>query len=47
MPKHRPVGDGVTTIEIVDGNKLIEMFELHELGLNPITTYVVDQSRLF
>jgi len=34
--------DGVTPIEIVDGSKLVEMFELHELGLNSITTYDID-----
>lgn len=31
--------DGVPPIELVDGEKLIDMFELLELGLNPRKTY--------
>jgi restriction system protein len=34
--------DGVPPIEIIDGEKLTEMFELLELGLKPIKTYEVD-----
>ncbi len=34
--------DGVPPIEIVDGDKLIEMFELLELGLKPKKDYEVD-----
>lgn len=34
--------DGVPPIEIIDGEKLIEMFELLELGLRPLKTYEVD-----
>jgi len=34
--------DGVPPIEIIDGEKLIEMFELLELGLKPLKTYEVD-----
>jgi len=34
--------DGVPPIEILDGEKLIEMFELLELGLRPLKTYEVD-----
>jgi restriction system protein len=34
--------DGVPPIEIIDGEKLIDMFELLELGLKPIKTYEVD-----
>jgi restriction system protein len=36
-------GDGVPPIELVDGEKLIEMFELVELGLKPIKTYEIDE----
>ena len=35
--------DGVPPIELVDGEKLIEMFELLELGLKPVKVYDVDQ----
>ncbi|MCE7923859.1 MAG: restriction endonuclease [Haliscomenobacteraceae bacterium CHB4] len=34
--------DGAPKIELVDGNKLIEMFEKVELGLKPKTVYEVD-----
>jgi restriction system protein len=34
--------EGVPLIEMVDGDKMVEMFELLELGLNPIRTYEVD-----
>lgn len=34
--------DGVPPIELVDGEKLIEMFELVKLGLKPIKTYELD-----
>ena len=33
--------DGVPPIEIIDGEKLIDMFELLEFGLKPIKTYEV------
>lgn len=36
--------DGVPPIEIIDGEKLIDMFELLELGLKPIKTYEVNYS---
>jgi restriction system protein len=35
------MADGVPPIELVDCDKLIEMFEKSELGLKPITTYEV------
>lgn len=35
--------DGVPPIELVDGEKLIEMFELLEMGLKPVKVYDVDQ----
>lgn len=34
--------DGVPPIEIIDGEKLTEMFELLEFGLKPVKTYEVD-----
>ena len=35
--------DGVPPIELVDGEKLVEMFELVELGLKPVKTYEIDE----
>jgi restriction system protein len=35
--------DGVPPIEIVDGEKLVEMFEHVELGLKPVKTYEIDE----
>lgn len=35
--------DGVRPIELVDGQKLIEMFESLQLGLKPIKTFEVDE----
>jgi len=34
--------DGVPPIEIIDGEKLVSMFELLELGLKPVKTYEVN-----
>jgi restriction system protein len=31
--------DGVTPIELVDGEKLVEMFEMYEIGLKPVKTF--------
>ncbi len=36
--------DGVPPIEIIDGEKLLDMLENLELGLRPVTTYEVDHS---
>ena len=36
--------DGVPPIELVDGEKLIDMFEKLELGLKPRTAFEIDQS---
>ncbi len=36
------VRDGVPPIELVDGEKLVVLFEEYELGLTPRTTYDVD-----
>lgn len=38
------VRDGVPPIELVDGEKLVELLEALELGLIPRTTYDVDPS---
>jgi restriction system protein len=38
------VRDGVSPIELVDGERLIELFESLELGLIPRTTYDIDRS---
>lgn len=35
--------EGVSPIEIVDGEKIVEMFEMLELGLKPIKTYEIDE----
>ena len=34
--------DGVAPIELVDGDKLVEMFEKFEIGLKPVKTYELD-----
>lgn len=35
--------DGVPPIELIDGEKLIDMLEHLELGLKPVTTYEIDE----
>jgi restriction system protein len=35
--------EGVSPIEIVDGEKIVEMFETLELGLKPTKTYEIDE----
>jgi len=40
--KSEAVRDGVPPIELVNGEKLIDMFEQLELGLTPITVYEVN-----
>lgn len=35
--------DGAPPVELVDGDKLLEMFEKLELGLEPRTTFDIDQ----
>ena len=40
--KREATRDGVPPIELIDGEKLINMLESLELGLRPITTYEVD-----
>lgn len=34
--------DGVSAIELIDGEKLIELLETLELGLKPVQSYEVD-----
>jgi restriction system protein len=41
--KREAIRDGATPIEIVDGDKLLEMFEKLKLGLRPKEDYEVDQ----
>lgn len=36
--------DGVPPIELVDGDKLVELFEKYQLGLNPKTVFDIDYS---
>jgi restriction system protein len=40
--KREAVRDEVPPIELVDGEKLLDMFESLQLGLKPRTTYDVD-----
>ena len=40
--KQEAVRDGVPPIELVNGEKLVDMFEQLELGLRPVTTYEVN-----
>jgi len=41
--KREATRDGVPPIELVDGEKLLDLFEELELGLKPRTTYDIDQ----
>ena len=34
--------EGVTPIELIDGDRLVELFEKHQLGLKPVTVYEID-----
>ena len=40
--KREAVRDGANPIELVDGEKLVAMFEKLELGLKPRTVYEID-----
>lgn len=42
--RRESVRDGVPPLELVDGPKLIDLFEQLELGLRPKTTYEIDQA---
>jgi restriction system protein len=35
--------EGVTPIELIDGDRLVELFEKHHLGLKPVTVFEIDQ----
>ncbi|RZK04094.1 MAG: restriction endonuclease, partial [Flavobacterium sp.] len=35
--------DGVTPIELIDGDRLVELFEKYHLGLKPVTVFEIDQ----
>jgi hypothetical protein len=39
-----PARDGVAPIELIDGDKLVEMLQNLELGLKPVTTYEIDEA---
>jgi len=41
--KKEAIRDGVPPIELVDGEKLVNMFELLELGLRPVRTFEVEE----
>jgi len=34
--------DGVTPIELIDGDRLVELFEKYSLGLKPVTVFEID-----
>lgn len=34
--------DGVTPIELIDGDRLVDLFEKYQLGLKPVTIYEID-----
>lgn len=36
--------DGAPPIELIDGEKLLDMLEKLELGLRPVTTYEVERT---
>lgn len=40
--KNEAIRDGVPPIELVDGEKLVDMFEKYQLGLKPKTVYDID-----
>jgi restriction system protein len=42
--KREAVRDGVPPIELVDGNKLVQLFEQLELGLEPRKSYDLTES---
>ncbi|MBB3836926.1 restriction system protein [Runella defluvii] len=35
--------DGVTPIELIDGDRLVELFEKYRLGLKPVTVFEIEQ----
>lgn len=41
--KNEASRDGVTPIELIDGDRLVELFEKHHLGLKPVIVFEIDQ----
>lgn len=42
--KKEAIREGVPPIELVDGHKLVQLFEQKQLGLKPKTVYDIDDS---
>lgn len=42
--RREAVRDGVNPIELVDGEKLLDMFERYELGLKPRKAFSIDDT---
>jgi len=42
--KHEAIREGAPPIELVDGEKLVRLFEQRQLGLKPKTVYEIDRS---
>ncbi len=40
--KNEASRDGVTPIELIDGDRLVELFEKHHLGLKPVIVFEID-----
>ncbi len=40
--KNEASRDGVTPIELIDGDRLVELFEKYHLGLKPVTVFEID-----
>ncbi len=40
--KNEATRDGVTPIELIDGERLVDLFEKYKLGLIPVTIYEID-----
>ncbi len=40
--KNEASRDGVTPIELIDGDRLVELFEKHQLGLKPVIVFEID-----
>jgi restriction system protein len=41
--KNEATREGVTPIELIDGERLVDLFEKHRLGLKPVTIFEIDQ----
>jgi restriction system protein len=40
--KNEATREGVTPIELIDGDRLVELFEKHHIGLKPVTVFEID-----